>query len=295
VNIIQKSYKLLSDFNKIHKYLTDVYNIETLNGYLLPQYFEYAHTHPSFNYKLAHRFGLWEYENELIGIACYDMYPGECFISVKNRFNSLLPEMISYSEEYLSEKNDGKTSLSISILDKEIEKKELLEKHGYTNIHSEPVTIFSYETSFPNRILPEGFSVISLEDENDFKKINDCLWYGFDHGPEPDPDNDIDCRMLMQSGPNFRKDLTTIIKAPNGEYACFAGMWIDGKNNYAYLEPLATVPKYRRMNLATIALVTGMKKTKKLGAKYCFGGTGEFYKSIGFKEIANREIWKKEW
>jgi len=290
-----KHYKLLADFEKVNKYLTDVYNIETLNGYLLPQYFEYAHTHPSFNFKLAHRFGLWEDENTLIGIACYDMYPGECFISVKNSFNSLLPEMISYSEKYLSEKNNGKTSLAISIIDKEIEKKKLLEESGYTKIQSEPVTVFQYNNPFPPQILPEGFSVISLDDENDFKKINDCLWYGFNHGPEPDPDNDIDCRILMQSGPNFRKDLTTIIKAPNGEYACYAGMWFDKQNNYAYLEPLATVPKYRRMGLATVAIVEGMKKTKALGANYCFGGTGKFYKSIGFNVIANRELWKKEW
>jgi len=290
-----RRYKLLVDFDKVNKYLTDVFSIETLNGYLLPQYFEYAHTHPLFSFKQAHRFGLWEHENELVGIACYDMYPGECFISVKNRFNSLLPEMINYSEEYLSEKSNGKTSLAISIIGKEIEKKELLEKSGYIKIHSETVTVFSYENPFSNHSLPEGFSVISLEEENDLKKINDCLWYGFDHGPEPDPDNDIDCRMLMQSGPNFRKDLTTIIKAPNGEYACYAGMWIDRQNNYAYLEPLATVPKYRRMGLATVALVEGMKKTKRLGAKYCFGGTGEFYHSVGFKEISNRELWRKEW
>ena len=290
-----RNYKLLADFDKVIKYLTDVFNIETLNGYLLPQYFEYAHTHPLFNFKLAHRFGLWKNENELVGIACYDMYPGECFISAGNGFNSLLPEMISYSEEYLSEKDNGKTSLAISIIDKETEKKELLAKSGYKRVHSEPVIVFSYENPFPNQSLPEGFSVISLEDENDFNKINDCLWYGFDHGPEPDPDNDIDGRMLAQSGPNFRKDLTTIIKAPNGEYACFAGMWFDRQNNYAYLEPLATVPKYRRMGLAKAAVVEGMKKTKKLGATFCFGGTGEFYHSIGFKEIANRELWKREW
>ena len=38
------------------------------------------------------------------------------------------------------------------------------------------------------------------------------MYRGFDHGDEPN--SDLDCRMLMQSGPNFRKDLTTIIKAP---------------------------------------------------------------------------------
>jgi GNAT superfamily N-acetyltransferase len=293
--IIQRRYKLLGDFNKVLRYLADVYNIETLNGYLLPQFFEYAHTHPAFNHKLTHRFGLWEKNNDIVGMTCYEMNVGECFISIKSGYNSLLSEMIIYSEKNLSERNNGKNSLSIWTIDKEIEKKNIIEKMGYKKIHSEPVTIFTYDKPFSERTLPKGFSAISLEDENDHRKINDCLWYGFDNGPAPDPEQDIDCRMLMQSGPNFRKDLTTIIKTPNGEYVCFAGMWIDEQNNYAYLEPMATVPEYRRMGLGTIALVEGMKKTKALGVKYCFGGVREFYHKIGFKTIANRELWKKEW
>ena len=160
-------------------------------------------------------------------------------------------------------------------------------------MHTEPVRIFPYKKPFPDVKLPDGFTIISLEDENDYKKINDCLWKGFDHGD--DPDDDIDCRMLMQSGPHFRKDLTTVIKAPNGDYACFAGMWFDEKNKYAYLEPLATVPEYRRMGLATIALSEGMRKTKALGATYCFGGVSEFYTAIGFETICHHELWKKEW
>ena len=114
-----------------------------------------------------------------------------------------------------------------------------------------------------------------------------------DHGDNPD--DDIDCRIHMQSGPNFRKDLTTVIKAPNGDYVCFAGMWFDEKNKYAYLEPLATVPKYRRKGLATIALMTGMKKTNALGATYCFGGVHDFYTAIGFETICHREMWRREW
>jgi hypothetical protein len=293
-NIVQRRYKLLGDFDKVLKYLTDIYNIETLNSYLLPQFFEYAHTHPAFNHKLTHRFGLWEDNNGIVGIACYEMNIGECFINIKDGYNSLLPGMIKYSEDNLSEKN----SLSIWIVEKEAEKKSLIEKMGYKKIHSEPVTIFTYDKPFPEKALPKEFSVISLEDENDFDKIDDCLWYGFDHGPGPALGaglEKIDDRIQMQSGPHFRKDLTTVIKAPNGDYACFAGMWIDEQNKYAYLEPLATQPKYRRMGLATIALAEGMKKTKKLGAKYCFGGTREFYHDIGFKTIANRELWKKEW
>ena len=294
MEIIHRCYKVLCDFDRVLKFLTDVYDIETLNSYLLPQFFEYAHTHPSFNTKLTHRFGLWEENNDLIGIACYEMNIGECFISVKNGYNSLIPEMITYSVTNLSHKN----SLSIWIIDKEEEKRSIIGKAGFKKVHSEPVTIFTYDKPFPERVLPKGFSVISLEEENDLSNIDDCLWYGFNHGPDPSPAVGLvklDNRIQMQSGPHFRKDLTTVIKSPDGKYVSFAGMWIDEQNKYAYLEPLATVPEYRRLGLATIALVEGMIKTKELGANYCFGGIMEFYINIGFKTIAHRELWKKEW
>ena len=293
MKVTQRRYKLLTDFTLVYKFLTDTYSLDTLNSYLLPQFFEYAHTHPMFNHKLTHRFGLWEDSGKLVGIVCYEMDIGESFLATDQDHTFLLPEMLAFAEKELSAVSNNKHTLSVWVTDKETDKIELLSKNGYTKAHTEPVRIFSYNKPFPDVKLPDGFTVISLEDENDYKKINDCLWKGFDHGDNPD--NDIDGRMLMQSGPNFRKDLTTVIKAPNGDYACFAGMWFDEKNKYAYLEPLATVPEYRRMGLATIALSEGMKKTKALGATYCFGGVPEFYTAIGFETICRREMWKKEW
>jgi GNAT superfamily N-acetyltransferase len=293
MTLTHRRYRLLADFEKVHRFLTDTYNMETLNSHLLPQFFEYAHTHSYFDHQRTHRFGLWEVDDTLMGVACYEMNVGTALLSTRQGFGELLPEMLSYAETELSEVKDGRRSLSVWITDKEPEKRALLDQHGYQLVFTEPVKIFTYDQPFLEVKLPPGFSVISLEDENDFKKINDCLWKGFDHGDTPD--EDLDGRMLMQSAPRFRKDLTTVIKAPNGEYACFAGMWLDETNKYAYLEPLATVPEYRRLGLATVCLTEAMKKTKKLGARYCFGGAREFYTAIGFKEICNRELWKKEW
>ena len=274
----------------------EIYNSETYNSYLLQPFFQHAHHSYKFNHKLAHRFGLWEYNNELIGITCYEMDLGECFIIAKNGYTHLLPEMVKYAEKNLSQEKNGKKTLTIWINNKEIEKKEIAEKMGYKITHSDPITVFSYEKDFPKRTLPVGFSIMSLEDENDLLKINDCLWYGFDKGPDPYPGNDaFDRRMQMQSDPGFRKDLTTVVKAPNGDYACYAGMRIEKQNKYAYLEPLATVPEYRRMGLSTVALMEGMKKTKELGMKYCFGGTHRFYYSLGFETAGYIEFWAKEW
>lgn len=292
-NINKRRYKLLTDFTQVHSFLTDIYSLDTLNSYLLPQFFEYAHTHPIFNRNLTPRFGLWENSGKPVGIVCYEMDLGQSFLVTDSEHPYLLDEMLEYAESELSVINDNKYTLSVWVTDKETDKLELLSKKGYTKVLHKPVKTFSYDKSFVDLKLPNGYKIISLEDENDLKKINICLWKGFNHGNNPD--DNIDGRLLMQSGPNFRKDLTTVIKAPNGDYACFAGMWFDEKNSYAYLEPLATVPEYRRMGLATIALTEGMKKTKALGATYCFGGEAKFYTAIGFETICHREMWKKEW
>ncbi len=285
-DIIKRRYRLLSDFTK-------VYDMSTLNSCLLPQFFEYAHTHPYFDHKMTHRFGLWEDDDKLVAVACYEMVLGEALLSTKKGYEFLLPELLTHAETELSKNINGKKSLTVWIIDTEENKIRLLSDSGYVKVHSEPITIFSYDNSFMDTRLPKGFTAISLEDENDLRKIHECLWKGFNHGDNPD--DDIDCRLLMQSGPNFRRDLATIIKAPNGEYVCYAGMWIDHKNHYAYLEPLATIPEYRKMGLATYALTQSMKKTKTEGAEYCFGGAVGFYNAIGFKTISNRQLWKKEW
>jgi hypothetical protein len=292
-NTYKRRYKLLADFTMVHSFLTDIYSLDTLNSYLLPQFFEYAHTHSWFNHKLTHRIGLWEDGGKVVVIVCFEMSIGESFLVTDCEHTLLLPEMLTYAEKELSVINNIKQTLSVWVTDKETDKIELLARKGYTKVHTEPVRIFSYNKPFIDAKLPDGYSIISLKDENDYKKINDCLWKGFNHGDNPD--DDIDRRIHMQCGPNFRKELTTVIKAPNGDYACYAGMWFDEKNNYAYLEPLATVPEYRKMGLATIALTVGMKKTKSLGATYCFGGVPEFYTAIGFETICHREMWKKEW
>ncbi|MCM1988996.1 GNAT family N-acetyltransferase [Oceanirhabdus seepicola] len=293
MGITLRNYKLLSDFDRVNELLRHNFTKYQQNGNIEQPFWEYAHTHPCFNHKLTHRFGIWEENGEIIAVACYEMDLGECLLITKNGYEHMKPSLIEYAEKELSKEVENQRSLDIWVFDYEIQLKETLLQKGYKKEYSAPITVFKYENGFQERELPEGFSIISLEDENDFRKINDVLWKGFDHGDEPD--DDLDCRRLMQSGPNFRKDLTTIIKAPNGEYACFAGMWMDGVNDYAYLEPLATDPRYRRMGLATIALTEAMKKTKKLGATYCFGGIREFYHDIGFETVCHREKWSKTW
>ncbi len=81
----------------------------------------------------------------------------------------LLPEMLSYAEKELSIAKESKRILTVWITDKEADKKELLAKNGYRKVYSYPVKIFCYDKPFLKIKLPDGFSFISLEDENDCK------------------------------------------------------------------------------------------------------------------------------
>ena len=240
MDITYRRYRLLDDFTKVSRFLTDNYSLTDCSGYLPQPFFEYAHTHPYFEHKLTYRFGIWENELSII--------------------------------------KDGKRILGIWVTDRQKEHIRLLEDNGYTKAYEEAVTVFDYDKGFGDYSLPDGYEAFSLSEENDIKKIHRCLHKGFDHPGEPD--DDIDCRLLMQSGPGFRPDLATVIKAPDGEYVCYAGMWTDKINGYAYLEPLATVPEHRRKKLAAYALTESMKKTAKEGARYCFGGDKDFYTSM---------------
>lgn len=293
MNITKRPYRLLSDFVAVHNFLTKTYTLKEQNSHLLPQFFEYAHTHPWFNHKLTHRSTLWEENDEIVAFCCFEMNIGEAFLVTKKGYNFLLSEMLEQAERELSTEMNGVKSLTIWIVDTQQEHLTLLKNSGYKKVHTEPVRIFHFDKPFKKIGLPKGFECLTLSEENDLVKLHRCIHCGFNN--EGEQDGDIDSNRHMQNGPNFRYDLSSVIKAPNGDYACYAGIWFDEKNKYTYLEPLCTMPEYRKKGLATYILTQAMKKTKELGATYCYGGVPEFYSAIGFETICNRELWKKEW
>jgi ribosomal protein S18 acetylase RimI-like enzyme len=292
MNITQSRYKALADFPDVFAFLAETYDPLTLNSYLLPHYFEYAHTHPGFNHKMTHRNGLWRDGDAIVAIACYEMDLGDCHLHTRKGYEGLLPEMLLWSEKELCVVDGGKRTLGVWITDKEPKKWSLLLAANYTKTNAEAVKVFYYDNPFPERGLPDGFGLIDGCDVN-YAKLHRCFWKGFENDGIPDDDDDGDVRMY--NAPHADPSLMTIVTAPDGEYACALGVWLDDRNAYAYLEPLATIPEYRRMGLATAALSCAMKKTKERGAKYCFGGTHGFYDAMGFKTVCNREVWRKEW
>jgi predicted N-acetyltransferase YhbS len=141
--------------------------------------------------------------------------------------------------------------------------------------------------------LPKGFRLLSLAEENDLEKINRVLWRGFNHPGEP-PAEEIAGRKKMQSTPNFRKDLTIVVEAPDGSFVSFCGTWYEPANRIAYVEPVAADPDYRRMGLGKAAVLDGIRRCAACGATTAYVGSDEpFYQALGFKRIYTSECWTK--
>ncbi|MGE5653347.1 MAG: GNAT family N-acetyltransferase, partial [Bacillota bacterium] len=129
--------------------------------------------------------------------------------------------------------------------------------------------------------MPEGFQLLSLSEEIDIHKVNRCLWRGFNHPGEPG--GDLSGPRLRQSAPHFDQSLNIVVKAPNGDYAAYSGIWYDPKIRVAYVEPVATDPDYRRMGLGKAAVLECIRRCAERGATIANVGSGlPFYQAIGF-------------
>lgn len=281
---------MLSDFEKVSSFYIENYKIP--NWFHTKTCFEFSHTHGNFNHKRAHHFGIWEENGQIVATACFEIDIGVYIPFIKEGYEFLQTEMLRYAEKELCLFSDNNYSLDIFSTDKQ-NLDNFYSANGYSVVYSRPVLVYPYDKGFLDCSLPEGFSIISLTDENDTEKIDRCLWTAFRNEPYIKVSSDE--RLHKQSGPNFRKDLVSIVKAPNGDYACYAGMWIDEVNGFAYLEPLGTAPEYRRMGLAKATLMDAMKKTVPFGAKYCYCGGLDYYRSLGCEQIGTMNVWRKEW
>ena len=71
MDITQRRYKILSDFEKVSQLLRNNFVKYQKNGNMCQPRWEYLHMHPWFNFKLAHRFGVWEKGDEIVAVASF--------------------------------------------------------------------------------------------------------------------------------------------------------------------------------------------------------------------------------
>jgi predicted N-acetyltransferase YhbS len=296
MTIKRRHYAGTADFDTISDFLTRHYQPGNRDGNWFQPVWEYAYTHPLLDESSMDRIGIWEDAGQVVGVATYESRLGEAFFHVHPKYEHMKPEMLTYAEKYLTGiGDDGVRYLKAFVNDYDTVFEELVTSRGYRlDPHSRgPLSQFEIPSPFPPIDLPLGFRLKSLAEDNDLQKIHRVLHRGFNHPGAPPPE-EIAGRQKMQSGPHFRKDLTIVAQAPNGDFVSYCGMWYDAVNQFGYVEPVATDPDYRRMGLGSATVLESIRRCGEQGATVAYVGSDlPFYLSLGFKKLFTRNCWLK--
>ena len=282
------------DAEAVSEFLIRHHQPGNADGNWLQPAWEYALTHPALDEHSLGCITIWEDEDEIVAVVHYEHRLGEAFFQVHPDHSELKPVMLDCAEVNLRAGDDnGHVSLKAYVNDFDQDLESIVQSRGYAPRPgwNRPLYEFPMADSIPDPGLPAGFTLATLADDNDLRKMDRVLWRGFNHSGEPPADN-LEGRKKMQSGPRYRKDLTVVARNAGGEYVAYCGMWYVPENGFAYVEPVATDPDYRRMGLGRAAVTEGIRRCAAEGATVAYVGSDqEFYTSMGFTKRHVTNCW----
>ena len=291
-----RHYDHEADYEKVSQFLVRTYDPAGVHVNWLQPRWEYMHHCSGIERVDLNSIGVWEAGGEIVAVVHPEHYMGTAYFQIDARCAALKREMLAHAAQHIAAAKEGRKTLRVFINDRDDEFQALAAEMGYAKGDAfEAMSHFVIPDPFPAISLPDGFRLESLADDNDVFKIQRLTWRGFNHGDEP-PSEAIREQIPMQLAPNFRADLHIAVKASDGGYVSYCGMWYEPVHKIAYVEPVATDPDYRRMGLASAAVLEGIRRCGQQGATVAYVGSNQpLYLSIGFQQIYNRSAWRREW
>ncbi|MGN0314249.1 MAG: GNAT family N-acetyltransferase [Fusicatenibacter sp.] len=305
MNITTKQFQILTDINLVWDFFVDIYDRERGGGVAAP-FYEYAiqSSWMDTTYQYLNRF--WFDGDQVVGFV-FNEYPvTDIYFKVRPGYEFLAEEMVDYAINFMPDFDQKQQFILFNgqeFLMEEAKKRGFRLKYDYEDRQ------FDFEREL-NFSLPEGFHFVDPKDA-DPEKLARCCWYGFDHEDKGqfenwDRQDDSFCwtpqkaykgvsGSIIAPSPHATRQYDVIIADEEGEYACYSGMWWVPENKLAYMEPLCTIPKYRRMGLASAALSKHFHTMKGLGATHMTGGGDPFYEKTGYGKGNHWYCWMRHW
>lgn len=247
--------------------------------------FEWMYGHPEFDSSRMNAFGLWQDGDKIAGAAIYDMYFGEAFCAALPGYEALLPEILDYARRELRDDS----GLGIAICDNALREIGTAERAGFVKTdQTETMMKMDTDRTFPAK-LPGGFSFSELDiPKEDIKEIQWMFWQGFDHGEyrsEFEADFAENGNIEVKERRHFDPYLSVAAVGPSGEKVSYCCLWYDRRTDYAYLEPLCTIPSLRGKGIAKAVVYEALNRVKRLGAHRVYVISDmPFYEKLGFKK-----------
>jgi GNAT superfamily N-acetyltransferase len=294
---MSRRYDATRDYEAVNHLLIEVYRPgDQMLNWMQPRW-EYMHHHPYVARVPLDLMLVFEDDGKIVGLA--NLEDGLTFVYFQRApgYDYILPEMLAHADKYFGGPSVmlQRKIIGLFITDFDTELERLATSFGYERHeeHHNGYSKYDLARPIPQPPVPVGFRIQSLADDNDHQKINTCLWRGFNHEGEI-PDEDLRQEAVAQSAPNFRRDYTIVAVAPDESYVSYAGIWYVPQNGYAFVEPVATDPDYRKIGLARACVLESLRRVQAAGAEVAWVGSDQpFNKAIGFERKFQRNLWIK--
>lgn len=286
--ITTKQFSILSDHMDVYRFMLDVYSLDGRNGAPAP-FWEYALASSWMDKSYLHRCRMWKDGETIVGFCFHENPATDVYFTLRPGYEALAPQMAAYAGERMPQA-DGRRRLVL--LGKQEALIKAAESLGYSQTGC--YENLAYDCAKPLEYpLPEGFR-FTEPGGVDPAKATECCWKGFDHEAQEGPwDGQYEDACALVNAPHATPEHHIAVMNQAGEYVCYAGMWWTPENKLAYLEPLCTVPAYRRRGLAAAVLSELYRRLRPLGAEVLTGGGDPFYRKIGFDSGALWTYWQK--
>ncbi|MGN0478938.1 MAG: GNAT family N-acetyltransferase [Hominenteromicrobium sp.] len=276
----------VSDYEKVRDFLVELSGEDRTHINWNWARWEWMFFHPEFDRASMEKIGLWFSGEDLVGAAIYDHYFGEAFFAAKKGFEELEKDILDYMVENFSDEN----GLGIAVNDRDTRTMALMTSYGFlANEQTENILELSLN-EFDFGSSPSGdITIGNIDPEKDLYKHHELLWKGFDHeGDAPLDEDTLSRQKVMLSAPHLNARLHAVAQNERSEYVSYCGLWYDPSTDYAYVEPVCTIPEYRGKGLAKCVLTEALKRAYDLGAEKAYVISDmEFYKRLGFRQYAH--------
>lgn len=273
-----ENYQTKKRFNKQYKEIAEFLQLSAdggFNGHFHRGRFEWMMSHPNLDVEMLPKIAIFKNDvNMVVGVVIYDTcFDDRWYILHSISDEKLLRQMIKYITDI-----DKAPTIKANLND--IALCKLLECMNYKKSYNETVLAINLTQDFLYR-LPVGFSISEPGEKTDEWQWRLVIHRGFD--------NDGVMKALTEETVESAKQLYTddyikIFAKKDGEYVSHCGLWYRGGET-AYIEPVATVPEYRRKGLGKAVVYEALKRAKKQGAKRAIViSNQEFYYKIGMEK-----------
>jgi ribosomal protein S18 acetylase RimI-like enzyme len=236
---------------------------------------------------------LWEHDGRVVAWGSARL-PDDLQLDTDPAYPGLVDEVLEWFDE-----RAGSGPREIDPLDDQADLRQALVRHGYEERPGAPY--FAYHArslvDLPKPGLPEGFTARAVRGVDDLAKrvaVHQRSWGSTKVSAES-------FRAVMAAWP-YRPELDWVVEGPDGRFAANCHVWYDDANRVGLIEPVGTVPEFRRRGLSRAVCLAALHMLREQGgAMAVVSPRGDaaypipqaLYRTLGFRQYARTVSYTK--